>query len=105
MEPAVLITEYTVLALPPESVNRWSLAIRVRPRSAGGDLWVVTDSGGVFAFDGEGAMVPDFRGVDVPRFPLEQALDLARRLAVTHRVNGKTAAEVWEWERARTATQ
>jgi hypothetical protein len=102
--PAVLITEYTVLALPAESVNRWDWAIKVERRSADGDLWAVT-RGGVFAFDEDGNMAPDSRGTGVDRFPLEKALALAQRVAITHRVNGKTAAEVWAWEQAQRAAR
>jgi hypothetical protein len=92
----VTVTEYTVTALPegdwPDSPRHWS--VFVRPTFVK-DMWVVTD---MFStpYTKNAKRVSD----SLPRnfrskhyMPLEQALEVAKKVAETMTINGMTAED------------
>lgn len=105
-------TRYEVTAWPGpvDGVNRSHYVVFVEWR--GGDNWCVTDGFGCYRADGEREYEPnpssrddDFIGRT--RFSLDEALELARRIAPEITVGagpgrrGLAAAEMWEWEQSR----
>lgn len=105
-------TRYEVTAWPGpvDAVNRSHYVLHVEWR--GGDNWCVTDTFGCYRADGrrEYEPIPSSRNeafIKRTRFPLDAALDLARRIAPTMTAGagpdrpGTSAAEMWEWEKSR----
>jgi hypothetical protein len=90
-------TTYTVSLLPDDDINHGHYAITVEYR--GDDRWAVMQRRWCLGTDGgwEYEMQVSEREDDwlaTHRFPLEQALELAKAAAPDVEVNGRTAAEV-----------
>lgn len=105
-------TRYEVTAWPGpiDAVNRSHYVLQVEWRGDG--KWCVTDGFGCYRADGQHEYEPNpsSRGaafIKRTRFSLDEALQLARRIAPTMTVGagpgkpGMNAAEMWEWEQAR----
>lgn len=88
-------TEYVVSCLPREHRAHRHFSLRVQ---ALGDRWAVTDGGEPLGLDGQpvSPMPSETREEwqARSRFDLDTALDLARRVAPTLVVNGRTVADV-----------
>lgn len=106
-------THYEVTAWPGpmDGVNRSHYVLWVEWR--GGDNWCVKDMFRCYRADGttEYEPQPSSREDDFiarTRFPLEEALEIAKRIAPTMTLGagpnrkGMNAAEMWEWEQQRT---
>jgi hypothetical protein len=96
-EPTVRITEYSVSCLPQDDVNADLFTLTVVERAPG--RWAVTR--GSFCYDADGkrefesnptGRTEEFRARF--RFTLDDALALAKRVAPTMTVNGRTVADV-----------
>lgn len=88
---------YEVGVLPPDHIDAHSFRITVEWR--GGEAWAVLHMRYCLGADGEWDWEahPSERSDDwlaTHRFPLEEALRLAREVAPTVKVNGTTAAEL-----------
>lgn len=99
-------TEYTVSALPEDDINAMHFQITVAYRGRG--LWAVSRHCQCLGRSGEWdwESVPSERTDEwlaEHRFPLEEALRLARAELPKLRCNGLTAAEVIEWAARRRA--
>lgn len=105
-------TRYEVTAWPgpTDAVNRSHYVLTVEWR--GNDNWCVTDGFGCYRADGDREYEPqpssrDDDFISRTRFPLDEALELAKRIAPTMTVGsgpnraGMNAADMWEWEKAR----
>lgn len=97
MEPVVRSTQYSVSCLPPDHPDADLFTIRVEWR--GGDRWCVTDGFGCYRKDGHRTHEPipssrTDRFKKAYRFPLDDALALAERLAPKMRINGHTVESV-----------
>lgn len=97
-------TQYEVTAWPgpSNSTNRYLYVLHVEWRGESG--WCVTDGFGCYRADGAREYEPipssrDDKFKSRTRFPLDEALKLAKSIAPTMTVNGKTGAECWEWEK------
>jgi hypothetical protein len=103
-EPTVAVTEYTVSCLPEDHRERHSFTINVEWRGPG-DVWAVTHLSMCLDSDGEWdyEMSSSNRTAEwkaTHRFPLDQALALAKAKAPAMTVNGWTVEAVLrEWER------
>lgn len=95
---------------PIDGVNRTFYVLNVEWR--GGEKWCLTDGFGCYRADGQREHEPIPSGRDDEflsrtRFPFEEAMQLAERIAPTmrqfsmHHGRELTAAESWEWERTR----
>lgn len=98
-EPAVNVTAttYTVSVLPDDNIDHDTYAITVEARGNG--LWAVLRHRWCLGSDGEWEFepIPSERTDEwlaSHRFPLDEAVELARRAAPKVRVNGMTAAQV-----------
>lgn len=102
--------EVTAWPGPVDGVNRSQYVLYVEWR--GGDNWCVTDGSYCYRKDGHKSYERNpssrtDRWKRAYRFPLHEALDLARRVAPKMTVGdgpnrkGMTAAEMWEWEQSR----
>ncbi len=101
MNAEVRTRSYEVSCLPEDSVNNMAWALTVDYR--GNDLWAVKHGGQCLDSDGEWDYEPmpsnrTDEWIATHRFNLTRALLLAKEAAPLVRVNGKTAAEVLEWE-------
>lgn len=109
-------TRYEVTAWPgpADAVNRSHYVLLVEWR--GNDNCCVTDGFGCYRADGnrEYEPLPSSREDDFikrTRFPLDEALELARRIAPTMTVgagpgrSGMSPADMWEWEQARLSSR
>lgn len=90
-------TTWTVSLLPEASINHHSFAITVEKRGPGS--WAVLHYRWCLGADGEWEFEPqqsdrDDEWIASHRFPLEQAIELAKAAAPDVEVNGLTAAEV-----------
>lgn len=105
-------TRYEVTAWPGpvDAVNRHHYVLHVEWR--GDDNWCVKDMFDCYRSDGktEHEPIPSSRDtgfITRTRFPLDEALELARRIAPTmqqfsmHHRRALSAAESWEWESSR----
>lgn len=105
-------TRYEVTAWPGpvDGVNRSHYMLYVEWRGA--DRWCVTDGSYCYRRDGHATYEPNPSGRTdrfkaAYRFPLEEALEIAKRVAPKLRVGagpnrkGMSAAEMWEWEQQR----
>ena len=92
---------------PVDGVNRSHYVLYVEWRGDGN--WCVKDMFQCYRADGEREHEPipssrDDAFIARTRFPLDEALELAKRIAPTMRVGvgpnreGMSAAEMWEWE-------
>lgn len=105
-------TEYEVTAWPGpiDGVNRSHYVLHVEWR--GGENWCVKDMFRCYQANGDSEHEPnpssredDF--IARTRFPLTEAIELAKRIAPTMTVGagpnraGMTATEMWDWERSR----
>lgn len=107
-EPTVAVTQYTVSTYPnPDSINASLYDVSVEYRGKG--MWAVCWMGRCYDRKGVADYEPipssrtdkwlkRFRFADV-----EMALAVAKQVAPTIVVNGKTAADTWAWEQERTA--
>lgn len=101
-EPEVRVRSYEVSCLPEDSINNLTLAVRVEWTSTG--LWAIRRGArACLGRDGtwEWESIPSERKEDWlvdHRFPLEEALKLAKDAAPRVVVNGMTPAQVLEWE-------
>lgn len=101
--PAAYPTTYTVTCLPDETpdAHSWSLTVEYRGRG----LWAVTRWKNCLGRDGEWdyERVPSEREDEwlaSHRFPLDEALELAKQAAPHVIVNGMTPADVLAWHAA-----
>ena len=107
-EPTVRVTRYDVSAYPdPESINAHVYTITVEERSPG--QWAVCWMSDCYDIDGEGCYetIPSERTDEWKaryRHDLDTALAIAKHVALTQQVNGRTAAQCWEWEQSQRAT-
>lgn len=105
-------TRYEVTAWPGpvDGVNRSHYVLYVEWR--GDDRWCVTDGVNCYRRDGHKSYERNPSGRTdrfkaAYRFPLEEALEIAKRVAPKLRVGvgpnrkGMSAAEMWEWEQQR----
>lgn len=97
-------TEYTLSALPEGDINSSAFEIKVAYRGRG--LWAAYRHGHCLGRDGEWDFerTPSSRTDEwlaEYRFPLAEALRLAREELPKLRVNGMTAAEVQAWAEKR----
>lgn len=110
-KPEVRVTQYTVSVLPEDSINRpgWEITVEYRGR----DRWAVMHGGTCLSRDGVAdmgigaGMAVDYEPIPSERdekwlaryrFTEQEALERAVEWAKVIRVNGKTAAEILEWE-------
>lgn len=111
-EPLVRVTRYEVgpADMPLDSQNRYHFLLYVEDR--GNDRWCVKDLSWCYDADGntEYESSPTNRTDEFKdrfRFPLEEALALAKRLQPQMRLGkgpnnpGQTSAQVWAWEQSR----
>ncbi|GAT01210.1 hypothetical protein [Mycolicibacterium fortuitum] len=115
MSPAEVFTrptrfEVTAWPGPINGANRSHYVLYVEWR--GDDQWCVTDGAYCYRKDGHKAYEPNpssrtDRFKNAYRFPLDDALALAQKIAPKIRIGtgpnrkGLNAAEMWEWEQAR----
>jgi hypothetical protein len=104
-EPTVTVTEYDVSCLPIDHPERYTFTINVSWRGPG-DVWAVKRGPWCISADGEldHEPSPSNRNDDflaTHRFPLDQALALAKEQAPLITVNRWTVEAVLaqEWER------
>lgn len=95
-EPIVQVTEYTVCLLPGDDINHHSFAITVAYRGRG--LWAVSRHRQCLGRDGEWdwESLPSERTDEwlaEHRFPVDEAIALAKQEAPRITVNGISAAE------------
>lgn len=119
-EPTVRVVKYEISCLPETSVNRvhWTVTVEYR----GDSQWAVCNFGSQhqwgrndekFSFgyswrDGTREPTTDEEWTEYQagralwlndhRFSLDEALEIAKRIAPEIRVNGKTVADVLRWE-------
>lgn len=105
-EPTVKITKYSVGGYPdPESINAHLYDVDVEYRGKG--RWAVCWMGRCYDKDGvaDYEPIPSSREDDwLDRFRFDSsddALEVAKKVVLTLAVNGKTAAQCWEWEQPR----
>ena len=89
-EPTTRVSEYMVSVLPEVNVNFRHYVVEVAYR--GGDLWAVLNGG--FCLGSGGQWKREDEWLASHRFPLEQALELAQRVAPAVEVNGIPAEAV-----------
>jgi hypothetical protein len=101
--PAAYPTAYTVTCLPDETpdANSWELTVEYRGRG----LWAIKRWSNCLSRNGEWDYehIPSEREDEwlaEHRFPLEEALELAKKAAPDVIVNGMTAADVLAWHAA-----
>lgn len=99
MEPTVTPVVYTVSCVPPDIDGSYLFTLRVERRDINPDRWCVTDGAFCYATDGTKKVEPlrDNRTAAFRRqyrFALDDALDLAKRLAPTLTVNGLTVTDM-----------
>ncbi|OHU47324.1 hypothetical protein BKG82_27110 [Mycobacteroides chelonae] len=97
VEAKVRPTAYAVSCLPPEHPNAFLFTLRVEWRSE--DRWCVTDGAYCYRKDGHKAYESNpssrtDRFKKAYRFPLDEALALAKRLAPKITINGHTVEAV-----------
>lgn len=95
-EAHVRATEYTVSCLPASDVNAYLFTLTVEERSEG--RWAVCRNSSCYDREGrrEHERIPSERRAEWLarfRFPLEEALEIAKRLAPTITVNGYTVSD------------
>lgn len=101
LELRVEATRYEVTKYPAGSVNASHFTVWVERRDV--DRWCVTDGvycyrrGAHRGYESNPSSRTD-RFKKAYRFPLEEALELAQRVASKMLLGGRTAEEVWEWE-------
>lgn len=96
-EATVRPTAYAVSCLPPDDPNADLFTLRVEWR--GSDRWCVTDGAYCYRKDGHKSYEPNpssrtDRFKKAYRFPLDDALALAKRLAPKITINGHTVESV-----------
>jgi hypothetical protein len=92
-----MVTKY-----PEGGVNAREFTLWVEHRGPG-DRWCVTDGAFCYRKDGHKSYesLPSSRTdrfKKAYRFPLEQALEIAKKVVPKLTIGNKTAEEVWEWE-------
>jgi hypothetical protein len=87
------VTRYEVCAMPAGAMDADQFVIKVELYSDG--LWSVSHRGAFLGADG------CFYAWVAAKFPVEEALRLARELAPVVRIGGMTAAEYQVWARER----
>lgn len=95
-EPTVRVTRYEVSCLPQDDINADLFTLRVEERSK--DRWAVLRGG--FCYDADGKQeyesIPSERADEFKgrfRFDLDTALEIAKRIAPTMKVNRWTVAD------------
>lgn len=99
MEPTVEVTRYQVSCLPADHPDAHHFSLSVERRSTNPDSWCVTD--GAYCYDLNGNAEyeanPSSRTDKFKRsfrHSLDEALQLAKRIAPTMTINGLTPAKV-----------
>ncbi|MGW5387147.1 hypothetical protein [Nocardia sp. NPDC003963] len=100
-EPAVTVTRYEVSCMPLDSINALGLTVTVEHR--GNDRWAVKRLSSCYDIDGNPSYesIPSEREeewLERYRHDLDTALELAKRIAPTLKVNGHSIADVLLWE-------
>lgn len=102
-EVTVEATRYEVgpACMPQDSVNRHNFCLWVERRAEG--KWCVTDGAYCYRKDGHKSYESNpssrtDRYKNAYRFPLEQALEIAKKAVPKLTIMGKTAEQVWKWE-------
>lgn len=99
IEPTVAAVAYQVSCLPPDHVDAYQFTLRVERRNVDPDRWCVTDGAYCYRKDGRRAYESQpssrtKRFQQAYRFPLEDALALAKKLAPKMTMMGLTAEDV-----------
>lgn len=100
LEARVYPTAYAVSCLPPEHRDAYHFTIHVEWRNK--DLWCVKN--GAYCYDRDGVEEyesnPSSRTDEFKqrfRFPLDEALEIAKRVAPQMTVNGRSVQDVLAW--------
>lgn len=107
LEVRVEPTRYEVTKYPKrDSMNAHSFTLWVERRNVDPDLWCVTDGAYNYRKDGHKSYERQSssrtdRFKNAYRFPLEQALEIAKKAVDKLTIMNKTAEEVWEWEQSK----
>lgn len=100
-KPTVYPTAYAVSCIPPDHQDAYHFTLHVEWRGPG-DRWCVTDGAYCYRKDGHKSYESNpssrtDRFKKAYRFPIDDALVLAKRVAPKMTVNGHTVEEVLSW--------